>query len=123
MRAQFAKRYLSDTDLHAGAKARLFNLPVFVQRQLARCGVHQTLDICTYEAPIFFSIGALPILANAIMAVRYPPSHYHRLWMRFQRTNKRENPKTKLRLSSGFDIGIAFFMVDWEYVYENSCGQ
>ena len=58
--ANFAERYLTDTDLFVpGAKEghAYFNLPVFVQRQLARCGVSaEIMDICTYEsADLLFS--------------------------------------------------------------------
>lgn len=58
--ANFAERYLLDTDLFAPASRdghAYFNLPVFVQRQLSRAGVSaQIIDICTYErADILFS--------------------------------------------------------------------
>ena len=58
--ANFAKGYLTDTDLFVPSAKdghAYFNLPVFVQRQLARSGVTaQILDICTYEnADILFS--------------------------------------------------------------------
>ena len=62
-------------------RARLFQPAGFRTAPTARCGVAaQTLDICTYEnANLFSPIDAQPILAKAIMAVRYLPSHYHRL--------------------------------------------
>ena len=51
--AHFADRYLSDADLFAPARTKghaYFNLPVFVQRQLARSGVSaDVMDMCTYE--------------------------------------------------------------------------
>ena len=60
--ANFAERYLTDTDLFVPATKEghaYFNLPVFVQRQLARCGVAaQTLDICTYESADLFLLSA-----------------------------------------------------------------
>ena len=128
--ANFAERYLTDTDLFVPATKEghaYFNLPVFVQRQLARCGVAaQTLDICTMRVPIFFSpIGAQPILANAIMAVRYLPSHYHRLWIDVPTHKQRGKPENKNCDSPPALIskGIAISMVDWGYGYENSCGQ
>ena len=80
----FAKRYLTDTDLFMPATREghaYFNLPVFVQRQLARCGVAaQTLDICTYEnADLFFSYRRATHLGERdygrqISAIALPPT-------------------------------------------------
>ena len=82
--ADFAKRYLTDTDLFMPATREghaYFNLPVFVQRQLARCGVAaQTLDICTYEsADLFFSYRRATHLGERdygrqISAIALPPT-------------------------------------------------
>ena len=82
--ADFAKLYLTDVDLFMPATKEghaYFNLPVFVQRQLARCGIAaQTLDICTYErADLFFSYRRATHLGEhdygrQISAIALPPT-------------------------------------------------
>ena len=82
--ANFANRYLADTDLFVPAARQghaYFNLPVFVQRQLARSGVTaEILDICTYEsADILFSYRRTTHLGEhdygrQISAIALPPA-------------------------------------------------
>ena len=80
----FASRYLADTDLFVAAAREghaYFNLPGFVQRQLARSGVSaEIFDICTYEsADILFSYRRTMHLGDhdygrQISAIALPPA-------------------------------------------------
>ena len=82
--ANFAERYLTDTDLFVPATKEghaYFNLPVFVQRQLARCCVSaEIMDICTYErTDLLFSYRRATHLGahdygRQISAIALPPN-------------------------------------------------